>query len=92
MIVYELSPCVNIQPSPIKDKVNVVYQYFVHSNSLRQKEIEYCLQALLKNQHIDKIYLLNEKEYTETELGLSHFENKELINEKIVQKFIVHRL
>lgn len=92
MIVYELSPSVNIQSFQVKDKINVVYQYFIHPNSLRQKEIEYCLQALLKNQYIDKIYLLNEKQYTETELGLSHFENKELINEKIEQKIIGHRL
>jgi len=92
MIVYELSPSIQLQSSPIKDKINVIYQYFVHSNSIRQKEIEYCLQALLNNPHIDKIYLLNEKEYTERELGLSSFNNKELIQNKLFQKNIGTRL
>lgn len=84
MIVLELaSPVTTIDP-PVKDKINIVCQFFIHSNTLRQKEIEFCLQQLVINSHIDNIYLLNERLYTDEELGVK--------SDKIIQKVIGQRL
>jgi len=56
MIVIEISPPVTQIDPPVKDKVNVVCQFFIHPNSFRQKELEFCLEQLVKNHHIDNIY------------------------------------
>lgn len=83
MIVYELSP-----PAPnideYKDTINVIYQFFIHSNKLRQQENEYCLKQLVENTLINNIYLLTEREYTTEELGTS--------STKITQQVIGKRL
>ena len=58
------------------DKINLVYQFFIHKNEERNKELRYCLKKNVDNQHIDKIYLLNERMYSEKELGIkrrSHY-------------------
>jgi len=59
------------------DKINLVYQFFIHKNEERNKELRYCLKKNVDNQHIDKIYLLNERMYSEKELGIK--------SDKIVQ-------
>jgi hypothetical protein len=84
MIVIEISPPVTQIDPPVKDKVNVVCQFFIHPNSFRQKELEFCLAQLVKNPHIDNIYLLNERIYTDAELGIT--------SDKITQKVIGKRL
>ena len=52
------------------EKIYIIYQFFVHPNAERNKEMQQCLRFNVENPHIDKIYLLNEKMYTNKELGV----------------------
>jgi hypothetical protein len=66
------------------DMINVFYQFFVHKNPERQREIIECLKFNVNNKFISKIYLLNEKIYTDVELGIN--------DSKIIQININKRL
>jgi hypothetical protein len=55
----------------IDNKINLFYQFFINNNLDRQKEIEYVLNKNVNNPYINNIYLLNEKIYTNQELGIS---------------------
>ena len=46
----------------------LIQQYFLSSLESRKKEIDYCLQRNLNCENIDKIVLLNEKEYDLTHI------------------------
>ena len=48
----------------------LIYQYFVHKNIERQKEIVECLRFNVSNINISQIILLNEKIYSKKELGV----------------------
>ena len=52
------------------DPIILIYQFFVHKNTLRQAEITECLRLNVANPNISKIVLLNEKVYSEDELGV----------------------
>ena len=66
------------------DNVNIFMQFFIHSNSDRHSEIVTCLQRNAMNPVVTKIYLLNERIYTSSELGIE--------SDKIVQVLIEKRL
>ena len=66
------------------NKINLFLQFFINSNFERQHEIEYVLKQNVNNQYIDAIYLLNEKFYTDDELGVK--------SHKIIQINIGSRL
>ena len=66
------------------DCVYLIYQFFVHGNAYRNKELKQCLRLNVENPHIDKIFLLNERNYTTDELGIE--------SEKIEQRNIVNRI
>ena len=66
------------------DKIYLIYQFFIHNNEERNKELRKCLRFNVENPHIDKIYLLNEKLYNDEELGV--------VSDKIDQRNIVNRL
>ncbi len=66
------------------EPIYLIYQFFVHSDALRNKELQKCLRYNVENPYIDKIYLLNEKIYSDTELGIQ--------SDKIDQKNIVNRI
>jgi hypothetical protein len=68
----------------INNKINIFYQFFIHENKERYNEILFCLLQNVKNPHIDKIYLLNERIYTDIELGI--------VSDKIIQVNINKRL
>lgn len=51
------------------NKINIFYQFFVHKNRIRNMENIECLHRNLKNPKIDKIYLLNERIYTNEQFG-----------------------
>ena len=70
-----------------KDKIFLIYQFFIHNNTKRHREIQQALQININNQLIDKIYMLNEKIYTAGEMGIS----EEQLN-KIEQINIGNRL
>ena len=61
------------------DSINVIYQYFIHSDPKRQREIMYTLQRNCTNTHIDVIYLINERMFTEAELGIQSPKIKQII-------------
>jgi hypothetical protein len=65
-------------------EINLFVQFFIHSNKERRDEIQFCLKENVMNPFITNIYLLNERLYTDEELGIN--------NKKIVQIIIGNRL
>lgn len=53
-----------------KQPINLIQQFFIHSDPARHEEIKFCLRMNVLNPLIDYIYLLNERHYTEAELGI----------------------
>tara|TARA_B100000902_G_scaffold383177_1_gene421732 strand:- start:600 stop:2204 length:1605 start_codon:yes stop_codon:yes gene_type:complete len=78
-----LSPMITLQEPTDHDLV-LVQQFFIHQDQSRQNEIRNCLRFNAHNNSIKKIVLLNEREYTENELGVS--------SDKIEQVIISERL
>jgi hypothetical protein len=68
----------------INNKINLFCQFFINKNIERHNEILYVLKRNVENPLIDKIYLLNEKIYTDEELDIK--------SNKIVQVNINRRL
>jgi hypothetical protein len=60
-----------------QDKIILIQQFYLHSDKERNKEIKFSLMKNTENKYIDKIILLNERIYTNEELGIS--------NKKIIQ-------
>jgi hypothetical protein len=69
---------------PTSDPINLFSQFFISDNPHRYNEIKYSLMRNVANPDIDKIYLLNERIYTEQELGIK--------SDKIILININHRL
>ena len=80
----EKSSYVSVVSTPSCDKINIVSQFFVSPNPNRSKEIRTALEKNVQNQFIDKIYLLNERLFTNYELGVE--------SDKIQQVVINKRL
>lgn len=76
-IINVSTPLQKISDSPqTSDPINLFCQYYIDKNKERQEEIIYCLQKNVDNINIDKIYLLNERIFSFSELGLSNKSNK----------------
>ena len=71
-----LSNPTSIQKPGIQDNINVLYQFFIHSDPKRNHEIKTCLRKNIENPYITHIYLLNERIFTLRELGLTTTTNK----------------
>ena len=84
MEIINISPKLEKSVEPNLDKINLFYQFFIHSKNPRSKEIKKCLKFNVQNEFIDQIYLLNEKIYSTEELGIE--------SEKIIQINIETRL
>jgi len=69
---------------PIVEPIILIYQFFIHSNFARNKEIQFCLRKNVENPLISKVVLLNEKIYTDAELGTA--------SNKIIQVIRPNRL
>lgn len=69
-----------------KEGIYLIYQFFLPTTEKRVKEIQETLSRNVANKHISKIYLLNERIYTDEELGLS------IPTDKIVQEVINRRM
>ena len=54
------------------DPIILVYQFFKHRKEERNYEIRECLWKNANNEHIDRIILLNERIYSQEELGVSN--------------------
>jgi hypothetical protein len=89
--VISISPQLKLNKNSKKETINLIYQFFIPANKGRAQEIIFCLKKNFENLNIDKIYLLNEKIYTDKELGLNDYK-KDLVKEKIKQINIKKRL
>lgn len=83
-MIVQHSDNLEVSDTLIKDPIYLVEQFFKHSNNERHKEIKKCLRKNVENSFIDKIILLNEREYTSEELGTT--------SDKIQQVVIKNRL
>ena len=73
----EVSPKTQLTKNKCQDNIYLFSQFFVHKDEKRNEEIKFCLKKNVENKFIYKIILLNEKIYSEEELGVS--------SEKILQ-------
>jgi NACalpha-BTF3-like transcription factor len=83
---YEKSPELSILDKEVKNKKNKIYyitQFFIHSDKNRAKEIKFCLKKLSQVECLEKVILLNEKIYTNKEMGVT--------SDKIEQVDLGHR-
>jgi hypothetical protein len=71
MKIINISESVEKNTLENPDKINLIYQFFIHKNKKRNKELKKVLKFNVDNKFIDKIYLLNEKIYSSEELGLT---------------------
>jgi hypothetical protein len=83
--ISEPVPFCSLDQEPSADgEVHIFTQFFIHRDSIRNREIRQCLRLNADNPFVTKIHLLNEKLYSEEELGTT--------TDKIVQLDIGHRL
>jgi len=82
----ENSNKLHLQVSKKNYKILLFQQFYIDKNIERYNEIKYSLHKNVENNYIDTIYLLNERIYTNKELGLTS------TNEKIKQINIGNRL
>ena len=82
-----LSKGIEIANSPNVDDndIHIFTQFFIHKNASRNEELRTCLKRNHDNPQVTTIHLLNERIYTNDELGLSSAH-------KIVQENIGKRL
>lgn len=71
-------PVSNKTPLIETDPIYIITQFFIHKDPFRQRELVYCLQKNVSNVHVHQIYLLNERIYTSTELGLTKKQMKKI--------------
>jgi hypothetical protein len=53
------------------NEIHVFTQFFIHRQNFRNEELKFCLASNLSNPHLTKVHLLNERIYSNQELGLS---------------------
>jgi hypothetical protein len=93
-IINVSKPLINGNTSldkPIVDSdINIIYQYFVHRDKARSDEIAECLRRNVLNPHVTRIHLLNERIYSDAELGVVSLSPE--FRNKIVQVNVEKRL
>lgn len=69
---YAISP--KTIPTSMYDNgsIVIIQQFYIPKNVTRLQELQNCLKINCNNDKVDKIILLNEKLYSERELGVSH--------------------
>ena len=83
---HYLSPELELEKNDVcNDKINLINQFYIDSNSKRQEEIKNCLKFNVSNKQIDNIFLLNEREYSTEELGIDSNKIKQIIINKRLQ-------
>jgi hypothetical protein len=90
---YSLSNCPTITDSAQDEEGDIVLiqQFYVAPAPERHAENVVCLRRNLANPHIDRITMLNERKYTDQELGLDAVAAK-LARKKLVQIVTGERL
>lgn len=75
-----------------KDKINLFVQFFISTNKERNEELKQSLFYNVSNPNINNIYLLNEKIYTNKELGIEKCEEKVKVKQINVKKRLSFKL
>ena len=89
--IMTLSNPTSIKKPGTQYNINLFYQFFIHSDSIRNHEITTCLRKNVENPHITNIYLLNERIYTLTELGLHNSNNNSNNNNNKITQIVIGR-
>ena len=85
MIIKEFSRELELKNSKqTEDPIILIQQFFIPNDKERYEEIKTALRKNVENSYISKIYLLNERIYTDDELGIS--------SDKIIQKNVEKRI
>lgn len=83
---YQISDKTIIEKE-VDDEIILIQQFFLHSNENRKKEIQNTLSYNVHNNNINKIILLNERIYSDKELGISSEKIKQVvINKRLTYK------
>ena len=53
----------------VRDDIILIQQYFLHKDNKRHNENLKCLDSNVKNDYIKKIYFLNERIYSKSEMN-----------------------
>ena len=84
---FIISPKITSLDDTNKEPITLIYQFFIHEDNVRNKEIRKCLKFNVENKYIDKIILLNERIYTDDELGIKDKKIRQVnINKRLSYK------
>jgi hypothetical protein len=64
------------------DPIHLFLQFYIDKDPIHKREICYALKKNVKNPHIDSIILLNERIYTDDELGITSSKIKQIVIHK----------
>ena len=64
MKIINISPALQKGPHENPDPIYLFYQFFMHKNARRSKEIALCLKRNVENPHIEKIQIYKRKPNT----------------------------
>lgn len=84
MLLVEHSAKAIIGDTSTGNPINIFCQFFIAATDSRNAEIKLCLKKNVDNLYVTRIYLLNEREYTDAELGVT--------SDKIIQVNLGRRL
>jgi hypothetical protein len=89
MKIVLLSNGMEVAKTPNTDistnQIHIFTQFFIHKNASRNEELRYCLKQNHDNPYVAQIHLLNERIYTDAEMGLtsSHKVRQENIGKRL---------
>ena len=61
------------------NEIHIFLQFFIPDHTERYNELKFCLKSNLLNPYITHIHLLNEKIYSDIELGIENDEHNDLL-------------
>ena len=64
------------------DPIHLFLQFYIGNDETHYHEIQFALQQNVKNPYVDSIILLNERIYTDTELGVTSSKIKQIVIDK----------
>ena len=70
MFIIERSKSTAMTETLSSDPIHLFTQFYIDTNPERYQEIKFALQKNVENPHIDSIIMLNERIYTDEELGI----------------------
>lgn len=79
---WHISKNIALSEQPDEGTIYLITQFFISNNPSRNEELLTSLKINCSNPHIDKIILINEREYTEEELGISSPKIRQIITGK----------